>query len=456
MRQLFIEEWIQRNIKTIPDSSTILLRESISSYKANAYRAAIVMAWIAFLNIIKERLIIINSPPEATGLTKENWLGIKKDLENERKWDDTVLNLLLRKNKTPFMISEEDQEMIRYWRDIRNICAHGKRYTIHNFHVEAFWQFLIDFTEHRLKIYGEVESILPDVIEVYKAFGINSPDFKRYLQEVLDRLAPNNIHEFLEKFEMWLSQNVYSEEIAEYRFLEFLATIYDITNNPEFKDHHEVLLKYINENPKITPEMFITYHPQSFEEIVSTNQEGIIPKIINKLKENRIGEKEFSVFLYLLKYPCLDETTKERLSKEFSRRVSDNILSVLDQIISDDHSIEYKLLIRYRFLEHLKDTVLSAVLDYPTDFWYANNRSELSVWIIKVFGLEQDFVKKIVELFSKDNYPYEVARALKKYFATNLDDWKKFKEIAIKNLGYTEKDLKNLKINPKYSKSNLE
>ncbi|ASJ00819.1 hypothetical protein [Thermococcus gorgonarius] len=450
MRQLFIEEWIQKNRKILPESSLILLKESISSYKANAYRAAIVMAWIAFLNIVKERLMVIDSPPKGIGLTKENWEGIKKNLNDEKKWDDTIFSLLIRKQKTPFIIYDEDREMIKYWKGIRNICAHGKRYNISNFHVEAFWQFMIDFVEHRLKISGEVESILPDVIEVYNAFGVNSTDFEKYLQEVLDKLAQNNLSDFLEMFWLWLSENVYPKRIAEYRFLELLTTIYNLTRNSEFKEHHMALLRYLHENSNITPERFIMYCPQSFEEIVNDNRE-ILPRIINRLKEEYpIGEKEMEVFLYLLKSPYLGEETKKELSREFPKHISNYTLSILNRIVSDTSDIRYILLNRYKFFEHLKNIIITEVINYPTSFQYANDRSELSVWIIKIFGMDQDFVKKAVEVFSKENHPYEVAKSLRNYFKKNVEAWKKFQEIAIKDLGYTKEDIKNLKINPEY------
>lgn len=86
--KITFEKWIEEN--EIPDTAKDLFRESIICYKVSAYRSAFIMSYIAFQNILKER--ILNASYRPTRVNESHWSSICRKLGDEDKWDETVSN----------------------------------------------------------------------------------------------------------------------------------------------------------------------------------------------------------------------------------------------------------------------------------------------------------------------------------------------------------------------------
>jgi len=446
MRPLKIEEWISTHEKLLSDVSKILLNESILAYKAGAYRAAFIMSWLAFLNIVKERLLLIKSPP--SNLNKEEWDGIKKSLQKEDEWDKTVYNLLKKGDNTPFKLPDETKLAIKYWKEVRNACAHGKTDIVSYYHIETFWAFIEDFVDKKMKIVGEVEGFVEEVIIFYEAFGTRSEEFQNFVQNLFSRISQRSIEEFLDSLWNYFNMN-FEEYKAKLEFFDILSVFLKLT--PERIEVHQKMIDYII--TKLEVEEFILYDPDTII-YFEVNIEGILPNLIKKIKERDITINKFKIFLRLLSLPYISESTKKQLSENIASSIlSSRTLARLDTILKEKEG-KYKhfyiLLKKYDFFKHIREVILNKVLTPDAGFGFANSRVGLVLWYLKNFDLDKEIVKHIIDTFpsSYSPHPFDVARGLKTYFQNNPNEWTKFCKIAKQELEVQDEILSSLIVAP--------
>jgi hypothetical protein len=141
------EKWVARS--EFSKNAGLLFSDAIKCYKAEAHRASLLFSYLAFLTILKERVLSANKPalfPDTL------WQNLIKKLQNEDKWEEAIYDATQQyeisdsnKNriKDPvFSVSDSLRFQIRYWKDRRNDCAHFKDNEINGFHTENFWSFL--------------------------------------------------------------------------------------------------------------------------------------------------------------------------------------------------------------------------------------------------------------------------------------------------------------------------
>lgn len=142
------ENWLD-NQSYIQEDHRRIFDDAILCYKNGIIRPALMLSYVAFLNIIKHRLQNAQAP---TPLPPNKWPTLQRELIDDYKWEATVTTALLsqqQKDSTGavtkaaiFNISDDIREQIKYWRGRRNDCAHYKRNDITDSHILAFWAFL--------------------------------------------------------------------------------------------------------------------------------------------------------------------------------------------------------------------------------------------------------------------------------------------------------------------------
>lgn len=96
------EKWIEDN--SIPEEAKELFAESIICYKISAYRSAFIMSYIAFQNILKQRILDTPNIPEE--INPNCWKKICSALGDEDEWDKEVAECVKRtKPNNIFLIS---------------------------------------------------------------------------------------------------------------------------------------------------------------------------------------------------------------------------------------------------------------------------------------------------------------------------------------------------------------
>lgn len=145
--KLNFEKWLDNSL--LSGNSRSLFDSAVVCYKSNVPSAALLMSYLGFMLILKERVMKAKKPvifPDGI------WNGIIENLKNDEKWENEVLNVVRQKDKLDkkgdvyqsavFIINDNLRSQIEHWKDRRNDCAHNKDNIIISSHVETFWSTL--------------------------------------------------------------------------------------------------------------------------------------------------------------------------------------------------------------------------------------------------------------------------------------------------------------------------
>lgn len=162
--KLRFEDWIKAN--KFPASIEEILDDAVICYKNNVSRAALLLSYIAFMNILRNRILLSRRPnlfPDG------EWRQLQKNVTKDDSWESAVFDATQQQEKIDnakkrtkdpvFSINESIRKQISYWKDRRNDCAHFKNNHIDTFHVDAFWAFL-ESNLSKITIEGGQQSLL--------------------------------------------------------------------------------------------------------------------------------------------------------------------------------------------------------------------------------------------------------------------------------------------------------
>lgn len=100
--KLDIEKWVEE-ATPLSETGDILFEESVICYKNSAYRSAYLMSYLAFMITIKDRILKYEKCPNNVNV--KYWEMVLRDLNDEQRWEETVLNLLqVSSNELNFLI----------------------------------------------------------------------------------------------------------------------------------------------------------------------------------------------------------------------------------------------------------------------------------------------------------------------------------------------------------------
>ena len=92
-----MKDWIsKRNEKLSPNSKT-LFEEAYLCYTVKANRASLLLSYLGFLTIIKERII---SSKKKQNISIQRWDHILKELNDDDKWEKRVFEELNNSSST--------------------------------------------------------------------------------------------------------------------------------------------------------------------------------------------------------------------------------------------------------------------------------------------------------------------------------------------------------------------
>lgn len=177
------EIWLANNVEY--SNARNLLNEAIVCYKASANKAALLLSYISFIDVIRKRLLEAKKPDD---ISEGEWNQKRKYLLDDDEAEKAVFDILNRTDGKYFKISDSLRVQIRYWRDRRNDCAHLKNNPIDTAHVEAFWLFIMS-NINKISVIGSQTDLMNRFIkhfdETYTPLGSD------YSSLVLD--IPNSV-----------------------------------------------------------------------------------------------------------------------------------------------------------------------------------------------------------------------------------------------------------------------
>lgn len=395
--KLKFEKFIE--IRNFSPEAKALFQEAITCYKFSAYRASLIMAYLGFMQLIKDKLIISNP---ANGYDIDRWRGdVLYKIKKEECWDKEVFEILIRTKGNPiFSINEGLKTQLYYWKDRRNDCAHFKKNNISQCHVEAFLEFIESNIDKFIMLEG-VEFL----IEQFKNF------FTEYYQE-------KDLDALISKIFV-----IFNEEMFE----EFLEKIYDLFTEETYESKLDTFFNIVGGIPEELNILFSelvlrTDNYESFKQLLhrkirhnkyfyiqlcnfNTKIYTLIPPS-EEIKEIFYNNEEGNYYCLLFKYVIND------IPKQLREKAYNKFLKNLSYSIEKDLEVNSYM---YNLLE-LKNHIF---LDqFINNFEWANKNKSIILKLFELLKQDEDMVLKLKKIFSYEYHPFE----LKNIFDSNYPE----------------------------------
>lgn len=175
--KLQVELWAEK-VKPFGEESENLFKESVLCYKVGAYTSAFLMSYLAFRTAIRHRILKCTYRP--TNYTSEEmWnSNISSHLKYDDSWEDALDKIIEASQdniKAIIYFENRDKALneLKYWRNVRNACAHAKKATIDSSTVESFWNYLRD-NMGKFYVLGGKEYLVEKMVDYYKYHKVDA------------------------------------------------------------------------------------------------------------------------------------------------------------------------------------------------------------------------------------------------------------------------------------------
>jgi len=187
-------DWINQR-KDLDEGTKEILYESVKCFRIESYRASFIMAYIGFLSILQNR--ILNSQPPK-GYSKVNWNNFQSKCRNSDAWDAEIESKVIPEtiNQPIFDDNRDLKITVKFFKTLRNNCAHGKKYEINNHHVITLWSFIMQ----KFNCFAVGGSLQYLIEKTKKHFDVYSIDFEKPFDEIAEEIVSSIIPEDMSKF----------------------------------------------------------------------------------------------------------------------------------------------------------------------------------------------------------------------------------------------------------------
>lgn len=142
-----------------------MFKESEKCFKVEAYRAALLFAFSAFLKVLSRKIIECGKPDS---VTEGEWADTCAKLTSDDSLEKQVLECIQSKDNKYFFISQSLKDQVTSWRNLRNACAHWKDDLIDECVVENFYSFIL-FNQYKFSIKTSAENAVKELSSVFDA-----------------------------------------------------------------------------------------------------------------------------------------------------------------------------------------------------------------------------------------------------------------------------------------------
>ncbi|UYO34729.1 hypothetical protein NF868_11560 [Bacillus zhangzhouensis] len=408
--RLQIEKWLdQQNFKEDINS---LFEESITCYKASAYRASFLFSFLAFQSVIKERILKAEMPKNHNPHT---WGGIQNNLRNEDRWDLEVIESIkiINEGKRLFNITQDLRDQVLYWKGRRNDCAHSKPNTISYSHVESFWLFLISNLP-KFFVDGGFKALLQKIDKYFDQNYTNkNADFKNIIQDVPFAVNEEDANSFIKELYEIIAgledEDYYDRGISLYNELIKLnspisAKIIEVIKQAPLRSHLE--------------EAYLGTYPEHLS-LFYSNPEDV--RYFWRTKLENMYTHKFTILAALLRNGLINED-KEEVFDYFIKNILAERNSLSDSVISD---LEF-----HGYFKSYQNLVFNESEGLIRAFDWANDEARFTLAEhLDHIGLNEEIVTSINTTFVYTSHPFALRKELSKYF-TNPIKKEEFKRIS--------------------------
>lgn len=406
--KLEIEKWLEK--QNFSREITNLFEESITCYKASAYRASLLFSYLGFQTIIKERILKSEKP---NNIKEGQWETIKRKLRNDDSWDNEVKDCIKRnsENTILFNITDDLREQAAYWTYRRNDCAHSKPNTISYSHVESFWLFLFSNLS-KFVVEGGVNALLQ---KIDKHFDLNFTSEKSGFGNLIDEV-PIAVNE--EEMDYFLNEleTIFSKHDTDYPFIysDRIISFYNelIKLEPSISEKTIEFIKRTGLEQTI-----LGTHPEHITLFYNDNE-----SVRNFWRTKLPNMKSFKfVILAALLRNGLLENEKEEALDFFIENINSMRITLPSNVIQD--------LRQHGYFERYKQRVFTDGRLINNFEWGNGEGRNTIAEHLNIMGLDEEIVNAINKTFNSSLHPFKMSNELRHYFATPLKN-AKYREIC--------------------------
>ena len=151
------ERWAEN--QGLEPEAEAAMAESVVCFKAGAYRASLVFAYIGFMLVVRDRIVRAAAPSDYDA---KRWEDLLRKVRREEGWDQDTFDAIACKKPPVFALADNVRDQVTYWRARRNDCAHSKTNGIVPAHTESLWAF-IESNLPKFAVIGSREGLLEKV-----------------------------------------------------------------------------------------------------------------------------------------------------------------------------------------------------------------------------------------------------------------------------------------------------
>lgn len=408
--KLKFESWIEMNHYS--SDSMKLFKSSLECYRAQVYPASLLMSYLGFIIVLKDRIMEAQMP---SGFPEQIWRNMIKGLQNEDLWEVSVVNAILRQEITQgpkggppvFPINDNIRNQIRYWKDRRNDCAHNKDNEINISHVESFWAFL-ESNLQKITIEGGKITLINKFKRYFdRSYTSATQDIMPLIMEITNSVSKGELNSFWkELFEAVSDLFDYSIEIL------LIKKVFKF-NNAVLTDS---LIFHIKTDKSLMKDL-LNKEPYFFQRLEFSREEtrNFWQKKLNNMSNG------LAVFASMLRNNLIpEEEIKEACEK-----------MVLFERYPDDYEDHNTLLLsgfgnalyEYLFITHSKE---------QRTYWkFMNAKARLFITYIEKYPLKKETVIILCEELGKEEWTsFFLKEQLENLFSSNLFKMNEFTDIA--------------------------
>ncbi|PSV99871.1 hypothetical protein [Photobacterium iliopiscarium] len=391
-----IKRWLDE--QEISKEAISIFEESLICYDSKAWRSALLMSYVGFLTIVRDRILSASMP---TGFTNLAWEQKGRDLRNPDKWDANAFSCTQQKSPALiFIVSEDLRDQVEFWKNRRNDCAHSKPNLITSGHVESFYSFLIS-NSSKFVVNGSRNSLFNRIKDHY------NPD-KTPLNTPVDKLIVSlntsvenaELNDFIDEIFSYLDSTKNSYEIMTGAIsgnkIQFIEAIYRLGST----DVKSVTLNKLLISPELAMSV-LRKNTQFSNELIGK------PQFVRTIWRNYLFKhsmNDFGVLCSLINNGLIPQPQMNE------------VFEVIFEIDIQPNSLEQRTLELHAFNTFVREKIDNGIF---RNFVEANSARKHIISYLDSIILDDTICKKIYDDFHNSYVADDLASALNRYFAEN-------------------------------------
>lgn len=395
-----LQTWL--STQKISKEALSSFEESFVCFKVGAYKAALLFAYLGFMNVVRDRLV---SAPAPTGINPAHWAGIQANAKNSETWEKIIFDTIQKKNPAPvFILSDDLRDQLKYWKDRRNDCAHSRQNKIIAAHVESFYAF-IESNLGKFVVNGSRNEMMRRVLDYFNP-SLTSPSepIAPIIQDLVNTLTVAEYQDFVSDISAELDNSLSPTSKAlgirnphTVKFLE--ACFLDGTD-----ELREACKAYLVTDDTLLVSFLRQYPERAY---ILQDQPQKIRLIWHDLLFDGSRHDDFAVLASFLRASLIPP---EQIPEAIKRAVN----SGSNKLPND---LDLKILVTHGFYQALEEAITNE--NSLDSFKWANSNKELVIKYLSDNPISRNVALAIYQAFNSQHYAWHLAEYLNRFFAQN-------------------------------------